>query len=128
MNLTNEEIRIKIAESLGYEFIHHNADRPGYMEIVVIKNDGVDFGSFFQSDAVASIARSLQMAGILNYPESLDACAEFEKTLNGAESVQYAAELSGGGFPIYELTTFRIATSSALKRCLAYLKTKKIIP
>ena len=58
-----------------------------------------------------------------NYPLDLNACAEFEATLTGAERFTYLVELNklSGDEPSSVWATAR-------QRCLAYLKTKGILP
>lgn len=122
MNLTDEEIRIKVAESLGWVQIWkrqcgHNLGAPGAFDWVGReKPGGVEY--------------------ILpNYPADLNACAEFEATLTDEELSLYGHELGrqtecmqwyNGYISAFGITV--IARATARQRCLAYLKTKGIIP
>lgn len=71
-----------------------------------------------------------------NYPGSLDACAEFEKTLTTEEQQEYFYQLNeevGLVSPrspawLLEWSVFKLVTATARQRCLAYLKTKGILP
>jgi hypothetical protein len=68
-----------------------------------------------------------------NYPESLDACAQFEKTLTLDESWEYAKLLmdykqSANGFPLASKSeVFNLQKATPIERCIAYLKTKGLI-
>lgn len=93
MNLTDEEIRIKVAEA-------HGTMRWSY-----------------------ALPKKCIGASVPNYPEDFNACAEFEKTLTSAERFTYIVELNKlcGDEPSSVWATAR-------QRCLAYLKTKGILP
>lgn len=101
--MTNEEIRIKVAEAMGWEVISDTLcnvkpDKNGDPEIEPI-------------------------APLPNYPEDLNACAEFEKMMTDEEHNRYRAHLYGMTFNPRECFS-----ATARQRCLAYLKTKRIIP
>jgi hypothetical protein len=55
------------------------------------------------------------------YTTSLDACAEFERTLEGNDLSEYVYELTNG-----DLDNFYTVSSDPLKRCEAFLKAKGI--
>lgn len=115
MNLTSEEIRIKIAESLGVEFVKWGKDwmlitAPCMIDPIRIKLNGRTLEEG-KRDFVSALP---------NYPESLDACAEFEKT-NWAEHKAYLRNL----IDLCQTPEDAI-TATPLQRCLAYLKTKGI--
>ena len=102
MNMTDEQMRIAIAEACGWEVISNTLcnvkpDKNGDPEIEPI-------------------------APLPDYPEDLNACAEFEKTLTDKELWQIDAIL----FNLPDCRAPFVAT--ARQRCLAYLKTKGIIP
>lgn len=117
MTLTDEEIRIKVAESLGYKDLETKWEKYHQWECP----DGrVRFGTI--ADKYACLP---------NYPESLDACAEFEATLTEEEWETYADYLLWSedepGHSNY--TACKIGCSATPRqRCLAYLKTKGLIP
>lgn len=116
MNITDEEIRIKVAEACGWEVISDTLcnvkpDKNGDPEIEPI-------------------------APLPNYPESLDACAEFEKTLTTEEQQEYFYQLNeevGLVSPrspawLLEWSVFKLVTATARQRCIAFLKTKEVQP
>ena len=117
--MTNDEIRIriKIAESLGWKC--GCLDWSGYH---VVDPQGVKRG-WAGLEAVANEA-------LPNYPESLDACAEFERTLALEEQSRYTLNLWERliGEPHIFKDSFKFVTATPLQRCLAYLKTKGLIP
>ena len=107
--MTNEEIRIKVAESLGW---HEKPEPVGSANATAWWKGSDRYPSYLMP--------------VPNYPESLDACAEFEATLSDEELEQYREHISvalndvcrmGYGF-----------TAKAIVRCLAYLKTKGLFP
>lgn len=113
MNLTNEEIRIRIAEILGLERV------------------------FYTPTAAAvrrkNWPRSSTVPVIPNYPESRDACAEFEKTLTDEGWDEYSDHLSdAAGVDSWSILAGKdrgaIISATPLQRCIAYLKTKGLIP
>ncbi len=121
VNLTDEEIRIKVAESRGWnpsslvkgKWCHDS-------NMVMAKN-----GAYSVWVGIDSLP---------NYPESLDACAEFEATLTDEEWLDYIGYLADDvlGYscsmnPSWSLTR-KLLEATARQRCLAYLKTKGIIP
>lgn len=55
--------------------------------------------------------------------EDLNACAQFEATLANEEKTDFIRELNKGDFSYR-----RLAFATARQRCLAYLKTKGILP
>lgn len=79
-------------------------------------------------EAVSGFASG--MARRWNYPESLDACAEFEKSLTDAEQPRYAINLweQLTGAPHVFKDSFKFVTATARQRCIAYLKVKGILP
>ncbi len=105
--MTDEQIRIKIAETMGWVF----------------KPD--EFGwSFAKLDKKGPWAKYGQgEEPFPNYPADLNACAEFEAMLTSAERFTYLVELNKlcGDEPSAVWATAR-------QRCLAYLKTKGLIP
>lgn len=105
MNLTDEEIRIKVAEA-------HGTMRWSY-----------------------ALPTKCIGASVPNYPEDLNACAEFEKTLNKAEQDAYWCHIvnlcneAAREQKKFELVgIFYQITATARQRCIAFLKTKGIIP
>ncbi len=111
--MTNEEIRIKVAEACGWkspfnerEWLHGSGP------------EGEDvYGKFVGTDPCGDREQ------VPNYPFDLNACAEFEKTLTDQEHNRYRAHIYGMTFNPRECFS-----ATARQRCLAYLKTKGILP
>ena len=63
-----------------------------------------------------------------NYPESLDACAEFEATLTWKEHLSFRKHLWDIVITLGPEDTWdrQFVSADAKTRCLAYLKTKGI--
>ena len=116
MKLTNEEIRIKIAELCGVEFSKWGKDwmlltTPNTTDPIRIKLNG----------RTLEQGKMDYVSALPNYPESLDACAGFEKT-NWSNHKAYLRNL----IDICQTPEDAI-TANPLQRCLAYLKTKGAI-
>jgi hypothetical protein len=111
--MTNEEIRIKVAEALGWkspfnerEWLHGSGP------------EGEDvYGKFVGTDPCGDREQ------VPNYPFDLNACAEFEKTLTDQEHNRCRAHIYSMTFNPRECFS-----ATARQRCIAYLKTKGIIP
>jgi len=114
MNLTNEEIRIKLAESLAWR--------------------KTPFG-----DSMENHPRTWRtLSDLPNYPESLDACAEFRKTLTDTEKERYVWWLNhlhpSADIHYSELQkdvrreVFDLIDVKPIEHCVAYLKMKELIP
>ncbi len=105
--MTNDEIRIKIAESLGWS-------QP--------------FGA--TGDWQRPDGSMTRWCMVPNYPESLDSCAEFEVRLITGERATYREHLAQVcDRDFYAGTHWSTCSvhASAKQRCLAYLKTKELI-
>ena len=124
MNLTNEEIRIKVAESMGWRDLKTTWE--GYHEWM--HPDGrVRYGT-----------KTCKVACLPNYPESLDACAEFRKTLTDTEKERYVWWLNhlhpSADIHYSELQkdvrreVFDLIDVKPIEHCVAYLKMKELIP
>lgn len=114
--MSNEQMRIAIAESLGWKQVPDK----------------------YYEDRRAWVRSGERCAtcDLLDYLNDLNACREFEKTIevDGDESDNYALELlkltaihKGEGYhwgSNCDADYFRIATATAPQRCEAYLKTK----
>ncbi len=107
--MNNNEIRIAIAQSLGWKHVE-----PYGNEAWGCNAEGKDWKFLHQ---------------LPNYPESLDGCREFEEPLNANYEMQtlyvrrltevvYRKKHSGCSIE------FAMATANALQRCEAYLKMK----
>ena len=121
MTFTDEEIRIKVAEAMGARW-HCVLTGPQSERLVLAFSQWTNLGPLRWE---LSDGRILSPQ-ISNYPESLDACAEFEKTLTDEELEAYREHIS-------ELLndTARIGLGFTAKpkiRCLAYLCVKGILP
>lgn len=97
---TNEEFRIKVAELMGLAIYQKQADGKWFC----LKN-----GGWLQ---------------IPNYPESLDACVEFEKTLTPDEFEKYISDINDivWNEPVTDGYIPCAITASARQRCLAFIK------
>lgn len=111
MNLTDEEIRIKVAEAMGWKV------NP------VVHNLGIH----------PQLQRGHHI--LPDYPADLNACAEFEATLTEMEQTHYTAHLIAQCGDVAResrnlkfVRLFYQITATARQRCLAYLKTKGLIP
>lgn len=120
--MTNEEIRIKVAESMGAR-LWNNPTQSGPSQL---------WG--FQVPSPSEVFARMWLCGeadclLPDYPKDLNACAEFEKTLTDEEWRVYSAEIVS--LTLWDRATDtmkRILQATARQRCLAYLKTKGIIP
>lgn len=109
MNLTNEEIKALIRKSQGWTELKEGPRQYGWKR-----------GNKWH-----------YLHDVPNYPLDLNACAEFEKTLTDEEWEAYADHLlwdegETGHSNYSACKTGCIAT--ARQRCLAFLKTKGLIP
>lgn len=102
MNLTDEEVRIKVAEAMGWNKIYKGPEPDNRW--------------------MSPCGRYRALEEIPNYPKSLDACAEFEGS-NWQNHKAYIRNL----IDICQTPEDAI-TATARQRCLAYLKTKGLIP
>lgn len=103
MNLTNEELRIKVAEVMGWK-IKNTAHYNPPCKLWEHPECGV----------------GMEEEDLPNYPKDLNSCASFEATLTDEEWDVYCENLGG--------SIRSCASAAPLQRCLAYLKTKGIIP
>lgn len=105
--MTNEEIRIKVAESLGWEGVRGETGYP------------------------TPRARELgDYQAVPNYPESLDCCAEFEaKMVTGDRATyrEHLAQICDSDFHAETHWSTCSVHANARQRCLAYLKVKGIV-
>ena len=119
--MTNEEIRIKVAEAMGWQ-CEKVQNEDGH---------GVRFGHTmrWRCPGDTRIAHFLPTEPP-NYPESLDACAKFEATLTDEEHLRYRVQLWNVVITEGDELTWdrQFISATARQRCLAYLKTKGIIP
>ena len=108
--MTNEQINIAIAESLG-EIDPRYTTTGGFIASYVINGVTVGFH------------------GLPNYTADLNACHEFEKTLDDDLDLDYSGNLESvtgtrwGANNSYDMSKYRSAT--ARQRCEAYLRTLK---
>lgn len=109
--MTNNEIRIAVAEACGFK-------RHG-------PNGWVMGGTFYALNEEAEDEECCggigggYTPGLPNYPQDLNACHEMEKTIIGLhDTLQYLHFLS----PVHSEWT--LATSTARQRCEAFLQTK----
>jgi hypothetical protein len=106
--MTNEQINIAIAESLG-EIDPRYTTTGGFIASYVINGVTVGFH------------------GLPNYTSDLNACHEFEKTLDDELDLDYSQNLESvtgtrwGANNSYDMSKYR--SSTARQRCEAYLRT-----
>lgn len=127
MNFTDEEIRIKVAEACGwkpYKPITHD----GWPLLMTPPGKPNKEG---------------WLEPIHNYPADLNACASFESTLTDEEKPCYVKWLNAS-HPTSDIfypdqsergfnnnlarEVFGLVSATASQRCLAYLKTKGLLP
>lgn len=126
--MTNEEIRIKVAEAMGW--------KPPFNEREWLYNSGSEgedvYGKFVGTDPCGDREQ------VPNYPFDLNACAEFEAELkklrvfssylsNLALICGFNAQGNEAWFKLHAGLE-AVCSATARQRCLAYLKTKGIIP
>jgi hypothetical protein len=125
MSTDAEQIKVRVAEAMGWKFDHRYKGSRQYAEIIVIAKDGKDVGSVFPGDLHTARGREmLASAGIPDYPNSLDACAQFEATLTEDEWDNYCDELlwADGRAGHSNYTACRVGlTATPLQRCKAFL-------
>lgn len=101
--MTNEQIRIKIAESLGWKKVK-------------------DF-KWNENGKIRLPKHWVSSSDLPNYPEDLNACAEFEKALEGFKYGDYLIDLgcffNDSGFGGHR----EQYSAAAPQRCEAYLRT-----
>jgi hypothetical protein len=101
--MTKDQIKIAVAKECGWLHIKEDFNQSGLTK--GLKSDG---------DYVSTFYRELP-----NYPESLDACAEFEKLLTSKEMRQYACLLADSA-----LKKGHTMFSTPLQRCEVFLRLK----
>ena len=109
--MTNEEIRIKVAEACGWTEIVHHKLHAG--------NEGL-LGTHIAADGVRD------RDWVPDYLNDLNAMHEAETSLTDEHWDDYAAHLG-----LWDDDPYRAAKAlhaTARQRCIAYLKTKGIIP
>lgn len=122
--MTNEEIQTKIAQSLGWT-VQFNEEKQLYELLTPAGKWEYPF------DADGGEEHCWKYAP--DYPESLDACAEFESSLIDKEFDAYQIELSRIVFNHPCFVSFPVGFShrkfwqtTPLQRCLAYIKIKNL--
>lgn len=103
-----EELRVKVARAAGLD-LQNNPTYGGDGEL----HDSWSLG--IEGDKAIPIP---------DYPSSLDACAEFEKTLTADDRVNYVNQLYFVTFTPGQDRDFGVVFSTAEQRCLAFLKAK----
>lgn len=121
--MTNEEIRIKVAEAMGARW-HSVLTGPQSERLVLAFSQWTNLGPLRWK---LSDGRILSPQ-ISNYPESLDACAEFEKTLTTEQRHDYVRALRHITEAWDAMPEFTTTFATARQRCLAYLRVKGILP
>lgn len=100
--MKTKHIRIAVAECLGWKLSPPNQSWPNP----------------YWTDPKDNVLKTFEE--LPNYPDSLDACAEFEKTLTDEELDRYAREL------VFLMKTGepRVFMSPPLRRSIGYLRVK----
>ena len=120
-NVTNDKIKIQVAEAIGLDtttkticpFCKGNTPYEA----------GDDYGITIWAECKKCNNTGKvepYHTGLPNYPEDLNACAEFEATLTDDKWDMYCENLGG--------SLRACASATARQRCIAYLKTKGILP
>jgi hypothetical protein len=127
--MTDNEIRIAVAEAIGWTDIHEET-----IEYANVESRSIDLWT-----VLAGITYEGKRRAIRNYPTDLNACAEFEETLSPDDQVKYVEALEqiirdaenllcsdpiGTKWPFNHFGRFAFATASARQRCTAFLRTK----
>lgn len=121
--MAKEQLRIKVAEACGWEA--KRIENQGILTTLWCWwNKGLKRPAcrcenhYSQNDAAIHLP---------NYPEDLNACAEFEKTLDqfqGDKYMQLILEERGG---LEHNTPFDTFRATAEQRCIAFLKMKGVL-
>lgn len=116
--MTDEQMRIAIAESVGYKELFMDNGKS-----MVPQRWESPYDEF------CYVAEKLP-----DYLNDLNACAEFEKTLTDDELWEYSKLLmdyrqAANGFPMaWRSEVLKLQKATARQRCIAFLKTKGILP
>ena len=104
--MTHDEIRIAVAEccNRNYYDLNCHPDNPCY------------------DDCCEGHSRML--AALPDYPASLDACAEFEKTLKTDDLIDYAEWLGATSNEMHMKSWVVLLRATPLQRCEAFLRVK----
>ena len=111
--MTKEQIRIKVAEALEYKTTNTST----WITHKIWERNGLYY-------AVGDIFCDVRQ--LPNYPESLDACAEFEKTLRDDNSLDGMVSYCNVLMQICE-SHRACVFATAEQRCLAFLKVKGLL-
>lgn len=120
--MTDEEIRIKVAESLGAKW-HSVLTTPKIERLVLAFRQWTDLGANRWDLPDGRVLSH----DVPNYPEDLNACAEFEAALTDEERRSYFFHLFGTQ-RLEDGDLWKAVSATARQRCQAYLKTKGLLP
>lgn len=129
--MTNDAIKVAIAESMGWTFGKPTFGHDNKWS-VHFGNPGFEFDSEWAGQPPPFEDCYKDYSEIPNYPESLDACREFELSLNQHRAEAYAVYLTEVENLVNQFTPhacptwsalFRLSTATPLQRCQAYLMT-----
>ena len=128
--MTNEEIRIKVVEAMGLKFV-----RAGHIKMPNAQEMWPDHWQDTRGKRKRIDGSIVGIpAALPNYPESPDACAEMVKGFNYDEADEFDDHLCDICKRDNNLADnpvpwrFAVTNATPSQRCLAYLKTKGIIP
>ena len=136
MTLTDEEIRIKVAEAMGLDTTTKTIGPRCKGNTPYEAGDDYGITIWAKCKNCNNTGKvEPYHTGLPNYPLDLNACAEFEATLNDAEQDAYWCHIvnlcneearNQNNFKLVGI--FYQITAKPKQRCLAYLKTKGILP
>ena len=112
-DMTNEQLRVAVAEAMGWTELHV---RNEYEE-----TGGPD-GNEGSYDVFRGTIDGNEDLRVPNFPRDLNACSEFEKTLDGPAFYHYYAVLAQ---LCLDAEAPHFASAPARLRCLALLETLK---
>lgn len=125
--MTNDEMRMAIAEACGWRFEHRYKGSRKWAEIVVAIHCNKEVGSFFPSDLGSDYgAERLSRAGVPYYPADLNAMAKAVMTLDRVQRVQYCnilRDVIRRDSPVSDCDEFDFANAAAAQRAEAFLRT-----
>lgn len=139
--MTDDEIRVRVAEVMGWKFqqVHKYISGPSWEVTsptgVVIGSREFPFRSSHGPDSnhIPLKAKTDSCYLLPNWPASLDACAEFERGLTDEEYERYSTDLwrlVNGDQPRQESAPIRCEraylSAKARHRCEAFLMTKGV--
>jgi hypothetical protein len=115
--MTDEEIRIKVAETMGWK-----------------PDPETKFWYALGPDEILAGFKDGIVSPLPDYLNDLNACSEFEAMLTDDELWEYSKLLmdyrqAANGFPLASRSeVLKLQKATAAQRCIAFLKTKGVLP